>query len=92
MMPSTVEKSGRVRKLEISPMSTTPMLMPPRATPTGRPMARTDPKARIRMTMAKARPSTSELGSANSAKAAPPTSTCRPGSVGAEAWISLDTS
>jgi hypothetical protein len=89
--PNTVAKSGSVRIFDIRPMRTTPMLMPPRATPTGRPMASTDPKARMRMTMAKARPRTSELGSANSAKAAPPTSTWRPGTWGRSASISLVT-
>ena len=44
----------------------------------GRPIASTDPKATTRITTAKARPRASDCGSSNSAKAAPPSSTCRP--------------
>ena len=66
-----------------------PMPMPNRAVATGRPMASTDPKARIRMTMAKAMPRSSVDGSLNSAKIVPPSSTCRPSMTGASSWISL---
>ena len=44
----------------------------------GRPMAITEPKAMIRMTMAKPSPSASEFGGSNSAKIDPPISTRRP--------------
>src|SRR5215212_6347699 len=58
--PRVVAKSGIVTTLLSSPTMIEPALMPARATLTGRPMARTEPKAKIRMTMAKARPSSSE--------------------------------
>ena len=74
MMPRNVAKSGTVRTLLSSVMIAVPMPMPNSATPTGRPMASTEPNATIRMTMAKARPSTSDDGSSNSAKMNPPSS------------------
>ena len=58
------------------------MPMPARATPIGRPMASTDPKARMRMTMAKARPSSSEDGGLKSPNALPPNSIRSPWTVG----------
>ncbi len=63
------------------------MPMPNRATPMGRPMASTEPKARIRITMAKARPITSLDGSSNSAKTQPPSSTSMPSISGTSAWM-----
>ena len=66
--------------------------MPKRATPTGRPMASTEPNETIRITMAKARPMISLEGSSNSAKPCPPISTCRPSSSGALASRSAPTS
>ena len=62
MTPRVVAKSGMVITLLSRAMRALPMPMPARATPMGRPIASTEPKARIRMTMAKARPSTSEDG------------------------------
>ena len=52
--------------------------MPARAIPIGRPMASTDPKARIKTMMAKAIPSSSELGTSNVAKICPPIAIWRP--------------
>jgi hypothetical protein len=90
MMPRIVAKSGSVRRLETSPTRIVPMPMPASATPTGRPIASTEPKATMRMTMAKASPRISDDGSSNSAKAAPPTSSSTPGMSGAWAWMSSE--
>ncbi len=72
MIPRKVANSGTESTLLRSVVMAVPTPMPNRATPTGRPMASTEPKATIRMTMAKASPSTSELGSSKSAKMNPP--------------------
>ena len=53
--PSVVVKSGIGQDVaEQRDDDATPVPMPASATPIGRPMASTEPKARIRMTMAKA--------------------------------------
>src|SRR5215203_5199965 len=64
------------------PLIVVPTPMPARATPTGRPMASTEPNARIRMTMAKARPRTSDDGASNSAKIDPPSRMSTPSTCG----------
>ena len=61
-------------------------MIPDSATPMGSPMARTEPNATTRITMAKARPSASDSGSSNSPKAAPPSSTCTPSISGKSSW------
>ena len=65
-----------------------PTPMPASATPTGRPMASTEPKARIRMTMAKPGRAPRTTGASNSAKTAPPSSTRSPSTSGIAARIS----
>ena len=52
-----------------SPVRIEPLKMPASATPMGRPMASTEPKAMMRMMMAKPMPSASDDGTSNSAKA-----------------------
>ena len=89
MMPMIEEKSGMDRTLLSRPAMMEPTTMPASAVPMGRPMASTEPNARIRMMMAKARPSTSELGGSNSAKTWPPSSTWRPGTSGSRAFTSV---
>ena len=68
MTPRNVAKSGTDKTLLSRVTSAVPMPMPKSATPTGRPMASTDPNATIKMTMANARPSVSDDGVSNSAK------------------------
>ena len=51
-----------------------PDTMPARATPIGSPIASTEPKAMIKITIAKPSPSASDDGTSNSAKAIPPSS------------------
>jgi hypothetical protein len=68
MTATVVAKSGMERTLLRMPTREVPSPMPARAIPIGRPMASTDPKARIKTMMAKAMPSSSELGTSNSAK------------------------
>ena len=88
MRPMNWAVSGTVKRW-LRPMTMlVPMPMPKRATPTGRPMASTDPNARMRITMAKAMPSVSEDGCSNSAKMNPPISMRRPSMSGASARIS----
>ena len=58
----------------------------------GRPMASTDPKARTRMTMAKATPNSSELGGSNSPKMAPPSSIWTPSIVGRASVMAFEIS
>ena len=62
--------------------------MPARATPTGSPIASTDPKARISTIMAKASPKASELGTSNSAKIWPPISIWTPSMAGISSFMS----
>ena len=50
MIPRNVAKSGMVRTLLSSVVIAVPMPMPNSATPRGRPMASTDPKATMMMT------------------------------------------
>ncbi len=85
--PSTVAKSGMVNTLLSSATEMPPMPMPNSDTPTGRPIASTEPKARIRMTMANANPRISDDGLSNSAKIWPPNSTSTPSIFGAASAI-----
>ena len=79
-MTAIVEaKSGIDRIWLRNPARIVPRPMPARAMPTGRPIARTDPKARMRTMIAKASPSSSELGTSNSARMPPPISIWTPG-------------
>ena len=70
-------------------MMVAPVAMPAMAVPTGRPMASTDPKATMRMKMAKARPSVSDDGGANEPNMSPPNSIWTPLIVGAASMIFL---
>ena len=65
-----------------------PRPMPNSATPTGSPMASTEPNATIRMTTANARPNSSAEGCSNSAKRKPPSSTRSPSTSGTSSRIS----
>ena len=89
--PRVVATSGIVITLLNSAMRALPMPMPARATPMGRPIDSTDPKARMRMTMANARPSASEAGGSNSLKSLPPNSMRSPSRVGAMSLMSAPT-
>ncbi len=75
MIPRNGAKSGMVMRFERMVTITEPAAMPEMATPIGRPMASTEPKATTRITMAKARPRDSVEGSSNSPNAPPPIST-----------------
>ena len=86
--PSVVATSGMVNRFEARVTTKTPTPMPPKAVPIGRPIANTEPKAKMRITMAKARPSTSEVGASNSANTSPPYSICTPSTTGSIAFIS----
>ena len=89
MMPRNLVNSGIAKTLLSSVTSVVPMPIPNSATPTGRPMASTDPKARMRMTRANATPRISDEGSSNSARMIPPSSMRRPSMLGAAARICL---
>ena len=78
MTPMNGANSGIVMTWLSNVVRAEPRPMPTRATPMGRPMASTDPKATIRMTMANARPSSSAVGSSKSAKMNPPSSMVSP--------------
>ncbi len=67
MIPRKVAKSGISMRFESRPTTIEPAAIPARATPIGRPMASTEPKATTRITMAKAMPRASVEGSSNSA-------------------------
>ena len=88
MIPIVDVKSGMSTTLDSSPASIEPDTMPARATPIGSPIASTEPKAMIKMTIAKPRPSASDDGTSNSAKACPPSSIRTPVGVGIAARIS----
>ena len=75
---SVVVKSGMDTTWLTSVMTMAPVAMPARAVPTGRPMASTEPKATMRMKMAKARPSVSDEGGSNEPNMSPPNSICTP--------------
>ena len=62
MIPRKVVKSGMLKTLLRMTIRPIPAPTPPRATAMGRPIARTEPKARISTTMAKARPMNSVVG------------------------------
>ena len=76
--PSVIAKSGTDMTFDSSEMMPAPMPTPNRATPMGRPIARTDPNDTMRMTMANESPISSDSGGSNSPRAAPPTSICNP--------------
>ena len=60
--PIVVENSGIAITLDISPTRAPPVATPAIATPMGNPMARTEPNAKIRITMANATPINSDWG------------------------------
>ena len=69
MAPKKVVKSGILTTLLRMTIRPRPAPTPPRATAIGRPIARTEPKARINTMTAKARPMNSVFGGSNTAKA-----------------------
>ncbi len=90
MAPRVTAKSGTEMTLDNRVIRLAPMPTPNSATPTGRPMASTEPNDRIRMMMAKPRPISSDSGGSNSPSAWPPISTWRPSmSVGFKSAISV---
>ena len=90
--PSVVAKSGMVKMLETNVATSTPAAIPPNAVPIGKPMANTEPNAKIKITMANARPSTSDVGVSKAANTSPPYSICTPATTGSIAFISAKTS
>ena len=92
MIPMKGANSGTSMTLLNRMTPAPPMPMPMSATATGRPIASTDPKATMRMITAKARPMASELGSSNSAKMNPPSSTRRPSMSGTSSRTATRTS
>ena len=88
MTPMNGAKSGTSMRWLARMTSAPPRPMPNSATPTGRPIASTDPNATIRMMMAKARPNSSADGCSNSAKRKPPSSTRSPSTSGTSSRIS----
>ena len=82
MPPRNGAKSGMMSRFDRIVTITEPAKMPASATPTGRPIASTDPNASTRITIANARPRASVEGSSNSPRAAPPSSTWTPSTVG----------
>ena len=89
MIPRTVASLGMVKTLLRSRVIPMPAATPPSATAIGRPMASTDPNARIRTTMAKARPRSSVCGGSITARYWPPAKTSRPSIAGACSLIAL---
>jgi hypothetical protein len=75
---SVVVKSGMETTWLTRVMIVAPVAMPAMAVPTGRPIASTEPKATIRMKMAKARPSVSDDGGSKSPNISPPNSIWTP--------------
>ncbi len=71
-------KSGIDRTCESSVTNAAPVARPTTAVPIGRPIASTEPKARIRMIIAAINPYSSEAGSSNSPKISPPYSIVNP--------------
>ena len=90
--PMVEAKSGMETTCDSRPAIIVPLKIPARATPMGRPIASTEPKAMIRMMMAKPMPSASDDGTSNSAKAAPPSSIRRPSTSGMASLIWRPTS
>ena len=88
MTPIVEVKSGMSTTWDSRPAMIEPETMPARATPIGRPIASTEPKAMIRMTMAKPMPSASDDGTSNSANACPPSSIRSPSTSGIAARMS----
>ena len=88
MSPTNGAKSGTSMRWLATITKAPPRPIPNRATPMGRPMASTDPKAAMRMTMANARPNSSAWGCSNSANMIPPSSMRRPSMSGATARAS----
>ena len=82
MAPMVVAKSGIFVRFDTSVVMPMPVPTPPRATAMGSPMASTDPNDRINTTIANASPISSESGGSNLASTDPPTSVCRPSTVG----------
>ena len=88
MIPIVDVKSGMLTTLESRPVMIEPDTIPARATPIGSPIASTEPKAMIRITIAKPIPSASDDGTSNSAKACPPSSIRKPSASGIAARMS----
>ena len=88
MIPIVDVKSGMVTTLERRPAIIEPVTIPARATPIGNPIASTDPKAMIKMTIANPMPSASDDGTSNSANACPPNSIRSPSTSGIAARMS----
>ena len=70
--PRKVVKSGILKMLLRMTIRPSPAPTPPRATAIGRPIASTEPKARISTMTAKASPMNSVFGGSNTARALPP--------------------
>ncbi len=70
--PIVVAKSGMVNTLLSRVSATEPAAMPASAVPIGKPVASTEPNARVRMITAKPMPSSSEDGASNEENAWPP--------------------
>ena len=92
MMPRVVANSGMETTLDSRNSRVLPAPIPPRATPMGSPIPSTEPPARMRMTMAKARPSSSEEGGSKSPKIWPPYSTRTPARDGSRSWTASENS
>ena len=90
--PIVVAKSGMVNTLLSRVSATEPAAMPASAVPIGRPVASTEPNARVRMITAKPRPSSSDDGASNEENACPPYSMLAPWMVGATSLIVDDMS
>ena len=86
---TVVAKSGIDSTWLSKPARMVPTPMPASAMPIGSPMASTEPNARISTMIAKARPSSSELGTSNSASSAPPSSICTPSISGIASRMSV---
>ena len=86
--PMVVANSGIDITLDRTTASARPRPTPATATASGRPIAITEPNAKIRTTTANASPMNSDCGGSNSLSASPPISTDRPGSSGARSMNS----
>ena len=87
MAPIVVANSGIFVTFDRRVMRPTPVPTPPSATAMGRPIASTEPKAKISTTIANDRPINSEDGGTNRASGAPPISILVPSIFGSMAMI-----
>ena len=85
--PSVVAKSGTVVRLLTRATTLAPMPTPTTATPMDRPMASTEPKAKMRITIANARPISSDAGGCAVASAWPASSMSIAAFFGNCSWI-----